>query len=392
VSGSTADDWRTFASTGLEFAIRPLEDAGDPAANRALLARLDTLTPPVRSLIRDRRVDPDETRRWGWRERVQAMVREARGHPSLAGYFLADEPNPHDFGRLAELARAFADADSTHPAYVNLAGLGPRATRRDAAAWTDGATRLVRQGRLPQFTFDTYPFAHGVESRAFLSTLNAATEAAWRTKVPFGAVIQFTGFQDRDPVSAAQARYMAEEAVVHGARAIVWFTYWTPDPRDAAQRWRGGAVDYAGTSTTRRDTLAVIDHELLALAHWLGEANELEHYGDDLAADSSLAPLRGSLTIRRRFVYEFAGGPATVAARWGPGRTTALVVINRDWARPREFVLRWYLPYPQGHRVLDLQDPQQRWRLDPDPERTTCTVQPGGAVVILDGLGPAPRD
>jgi len=392
VSGSTSDDWRTFASTNLEFAIRPLEDSGDPAANQALLARLDTLTPPVRTLIRDRRVDPDETRRRGWRERVEAMVREARGHSSLAGYFLADEPERRDFGRLAELASAFADADSTHPAYVNLAGLGPRATRRDAEAWADDATSLVQRGRLPQFTFDAYPFARGLESRDFLASLNAATEVAWRTRVPFGAVIQFTGFQDRDPVSAAQARYMAEEAVVHGAQSVVWFTYWTPDPRAAGMRWRGGAIDYAGTSTTRRDTLAAIDHELLALAHWLGEANELEHYGDDLAAGSGLAPLRESLAIRQRFVYEFSGGPATVAARWGPGRTTALVVINRDWARSREFVLRWYLPYPQGHRILDLEDPQERWRFDPDPERTTFTIPPGGAVVVLDGLGPAPRD
>src|SRR5260221_12993489 len=103
--------------------------------------------------------------------------------------------------------------------------------------------------------------------------------------------------------------YMAEDDVVHGAQSVVWFTYWTPDPRAAGMRWRGGAIDYTGTSTTRRDTLAAIDRELLALAHWLREANGIEHYGDDPPAGSRLAPLPQSPPIPQRFRYAVSGRP-----------------------------------------------------------------------------------
>ena len=117
-------------------------------------------------------------------------MRAYGGSPSLAGYFLADEPHPDDAPVWAPLARRLRALDPAHPAYVNFlpisreeAGL---ATAR--ARWRDDVAAAVKAGELGLFTFDAYAFpVSGGERPHYLATLREASRVSREIGVPFGA-------------------------------------------------------------------------------------------------------------------------------------------------------------------------------------------------------------
>ena len=339
--------WRRFSEAGLTLAVRPLEDPNDRARNLATLRLLDTLevapsacNPELlspRLLVRDDAVHPDEATRPAWRERVKAVVAAYRGHRSLAGYFLADEPKPERFDRIAEVAAAFAEADTAHPVYVNLLPLPADAGLETQGRWRADAMRLIQRGHLRLFSFGAYSQGRQGEDAAYLLTLANAANVSRATGCPFAAVLQFTGFGPLDPVPAATLDYLAAEAVAHGASGVIWFTYWTPNPREEGMFWRGGATEYDGTPSARADTLREVNaHTRAIVAALRSRPYAVVHLGGAWPRGSTLInlPISGLAGAR--------GGPITLAAASlpdAPGQRSWLV-INRDRSRPRKIILQ----------------------------------------------------
>jgi len=347
---STTDPevWRRFARAGVGMAVRPLEDSNDRARNLATLALLDTLRAPdlppgsVRLFARDDAVHPDETTRPGWRDRVRAVTEAYKAHASLAAYFLADEPRPGDFDRVAQVAAAFREFDSSHPAYVNLLPLRDQATVAEQEQWRADATRLIKNGRLRLFSFAAYSQRPLGEDATFLLTLQNAERVSRETGCPFATVLQFTGFGPLAPIPVAQMNYLAAEAVAHGAIGIIWFTYWTPNPHEQGMWWKGGAVEYGGAPSARADTLQLTNTLARTLAHeFQARWPAVGHFGGSWP--------RGAVLTNQRIpgLASTSGGPLTIADApaadsqvSGQGRRTWLV-INRDRGNTRTFTLRF---------------------------------------------------
>ena len=342
---STTDPevWRQFARSGIGLAVRPLEDTNDRARNLATLALLDTLRAPdvprgsVRLFARDDAVHPDETTRPGWRDRVRTVTEAYKAHRSLAAYFVADEPSPADFDRVAQVTAAFREFDGFHPAYVNLLPLRDQATVAEQERWRADAARLIKNGRLQLFSFAAYSQRAFGEDATFLLTLQNAQRVSRETGCPFATVLQFTGFGPLAPIPLAQMNYLAAEAVAHGAIGIIWFTYWTPNPHEQGMWWKGGAVEYDGAPSTRADTLLLTNTLARTLAHeFQARRPAVGHFGG--------AWPRGAVLTNQRIpgLASTSGGPLTIAdtPASGQGRRTWLV-INRDRVNPRTFVLQF---------------------------------------------------
>jgi hypothetical protein len=377
---STTDPkvWRGFARTGLEVAMRPLEDPNDRARNLVTLRLLDSLDdPPVRLFARDDAVHPDEATRLGWRERVDEVVSAYSGHRSLAGYFLADEPKPAEIDRVAQVAAAFADADPVHPAYVNLLPTFENSSVATQERWRADAIRLIRRGKLDLWSFSAYSQRRWGEDATFLLTLQNAARVAQETGVPFAAVLQFTGFGPLDPLPPAQLDYLAAEAIVHGARGLIWFTYWTPNPHEKGMEWRGGAVEYDGTRSPRADILRAVNEHARALQSRVPrQPRSIAHFGGAWPKGSTLA------NRRIRGLLGAEGGPMTIAAI-GRSSERGFVLINRDRAQARTLTLR-FAPDFQVNGVYRPAAPDSDWRANPDSASHIARIElPAGGSAIL---------
>jgi len=372
-----AQAWRRFGRAGIEVSLRPLEDTNDRAHNLATLALLDSLG--LSMLPRDDAVHPDESARPGWRERVGEVVAAYRGHRSLFGYFLADEPTPAQTDSVAAIAAAFRERDPRHSAYVNLVPTFENSSPAAQARWRANAIRMIRRGRLGLWSWSAYSQRRWGEDATFLLTQRNALLVGRSTGVPAIAILQFAGFAGLDPLPRAQLDYLAAESIAHGARGIVWFTWWTPNPRGPEGPWLGGAIEYDGTPTPRADTLAMVNTRARALARQFLARNgdlasvRVAHLGGGMPT-GSLIP-----TDRIPGLVRVEGGPSTVAARWINGDVRWLV-INRDRSRLRTFTLR----LAQETGVEGVFDPDSvRWHAhDPARRSVVLALPPGGSAML----------
>ena len=375
---STADPsvWRRFKDAGLDVSFRPLEDTNERALNLRTLTLLDSLG--LSMLPRDAAVDPDETERPGWRERVHDVVEAYKGHRSTFGYFLADEPQGKTIDSVIELAAAFHEADPGRSAYVNLLPVFENASPAAQQRWREEAVRLITKGRLSLWSWSAYSHRPGGEDAKFLLTLRNALEVGRETGVPAIAILQFTGFLEFDPMPKAQMDYEAAEAIAHGARGIVWFTYWTPNPTGHEGPWRGGAVEYDGRPSARADTLALVNARVRRLAAIFRSLSSprVAHFGSPMPKGSFI---RGDRIAGLRGVD---GGPATVAAVSGRDRW---LVINRDRSQARTLTL--LLQPSVGVASIEEPDSTRAHEVDPARRSIVLALAPGGSAV----LGIVPR-
>jgi hypothetical protein len=358
--------WRRFARTGIDVALRPLEDPNDRARNVATLTLLDSLG--ISLIPRDDAVHPDELRRPRWRERVRDVVAAYRGHRSLFGYFVVDEPRPAVMDSIAAITREFGEVDPAHPAYVNLLPTYENSSAAVQESWRANAIRLIREGRIELWSWSAYSQRPWGEDATFLLTQRNALEVARATGVPAFAILQFSGFLELHPQPKATLDYLAAESIAHGARGIAWFTYWTPDSAGPEGPWSGGAVAYDGTPSARADTLAEVNRRARKLAELfdVGGALRVAHFGGAMP--------RGVPIPNDRIpgLRSAVGGPMTVASR-----SARWLLINRD--RSAAHVMTLGLADDVG---VDAVVDSDTSRGDPARRTVTLRLEPGASAVL----------
>ncbi|MGH7726588.1 MAG: hypothetical protein ACREOU_14265 [Candidatus Eiseniibacteriota bacterium] len=376
-------DWARFAAAEFDLAVTPLEDRNGTADNLETLALLDTLAGGrVRFLPRDERVHPDAATTPGWRERVRAVIRDMQGHPSLAGYFVADEPLPASFGQLAELTQAFAEEDDRHPAFVNVVGVAPTADAKEQARWRADLTSLIEQGRLGLFTFDRYAHTTRGEDAGFLLSLDNASRVAAETLCPFGAVLLLTGHGPFPPATLEIARYQAMEALAHGACGIIWFTYWTPNPREEPYRWHDGVVDYDGRPTSQYEAIRALNLEIRTFARFIdGRPLTARHLGGSWPRGSPVP--RGPVPGLTRA----EGGPLTIGYSSLHGGERIWMIVNRDVSTPHRFEFS----FDSSVVAVRVNNPERGLEPGPllDPSAPLALeLEPGAAIPLTIGYRP----
>ena len=313
-----------YARAGFNVTFGMLEDPFLPAPS---LARLEvSRRHHVYAVVRDKRVDPDEAERPGWRAKVDSTVRAYSSQPALLGYFLADEPGLDIFPSLAALNRRFAQRDSRHPGYANLLGFPAPGPAYGAPFYTEFLRRYLRQVRPTFFTFDHYSLLEGSDAPYFITGLDSIGLVSRETGVPFWAILQLTPHLHFRKLTPAELAWQAYLAMAHGARGIVWFTYWTPNPAESFH-YRDGPITYDGRRTAAYAAVAQLNPRLQALGKELSPFRSLGvrytgpvPYGCKALADTP------ALRIQ-------ATAPLAVGFFRGPEARTYALLVNRDYRR-----------------------------------------------------------
>jgi hypothetical protein len=312
-----------YAAAGFNVVLPAWQDPLTPESNNL---RLDLASHNgLFLMLRDDRVHPDEATRPGWQARVDSVIAAYSEHPALLGYFLADEPNQQTWPSLAALTQYFAERDVAHPTYINMLGR-PEGGGYDGLPYLAWLDLFVERVRPPFFSVDHYVIAETYIRPQFCAGLGDAAEAAAKSGVPWWSIVQLTAHLDMRTPTPAEMDWQANLSLAHGARGLVWFTYWTPPP-DLEGDYRNGPIAFDGTRTPVYDQVASTNARVqelgreLAPLRWLGT----RHAG---SIPQSGTPLTGEQWIR-----SVTGGDVTVGFFRDPrGRDYALIV-NRDRER-----------------------------------------------------------
>jgi hypothetical protein len=385
---TTAAAWTRFAEAGIDVGLYPLEDRYRREDNFARLALLDSLNaarPGARrifAIVRDDSLHPDETLRNGWKGRAQRVQDAYRPYASCAGIFLADEPGFETLPWYGPIARELRPSPSEPLSpFVNYAGMPAHATLADRARWRQQLVASVREAQLSFFTVDSYAApSPGGEWPNFLLSLLYAANVASETGIDFGYLIQVTGHGPFPPATPGQARMRVFESLAHGARAIIWFTYWTPNPDETPWRWHEGMVDYAtGEPTGQYAMVRAVNAEARRCAEFFGVgANDrVAHLGGGLPAGADEIAAHGTFKVPG--LTSARGGPMTIAHRAVVAGSRRLLVVNRDVAKARTFELAFDPELVQRIEATTFDDRPDAFE-SPRPHEARLRLPPGGAI------------
>lgn len=326
--GQTNDQrYAEYAAAGLNVTLGMLED---PFLLGPSLLRLEiSRRHRVYAIVRDNRVHPDEARRPGWRADVDATVRAYAREPALLGYFLADEPEPDLFPSLAALSRRFAERDRRHAAYVNFVGFAGPGHAHQGLCYTDFLRRYIRGANPAFFSIDHYSLLEGSDSPYFMATLDSTAVVSRETGVPFWAILQLTPHLRFRALTTEELAWQANLALAHGARGIVWFTYWTPNPAESF-RYHGGPISYDGRRNPSYDQISQLNPRIQSLGRALSRLQPLgvRHVGP--------VPFGCAGFLDSRELRIHSTGPLAAGFYQGPDRRTYVLLVNRDYRRPTE--------------------------------------------------------
>lgn len=177
--------------------------------------------------------DPDPQDEWDWRageyfrkigplrpEMASALSED----PAIWGYWIIDEPRSEQFPEMAAYLRAFEQADSGHPAYINLLWPGgeylenflqvvkPQVLSYDYYQWWWG-----REGHFPRLEeHRRAALAEGIPLLCWVE-VNANPEAAAATYGQEDTVAHL-------PDNAVKLRQSVYTSLAYGVEGIEWFT------------------------------------------------------------------------------------------------------------------------------------------------------------------------
>jgi len=357
-----------IAAAGFDVIGAPCEGFNSPQLNHRALAV--AARHGLRMFVTDPRVDQYNPAPRDWRQQVSAAVADYGGSPALAGYFLVDEPSADRFASLGEVTAQLRQLDPSRIAYINLLPDYVPADALGAPSYRDYVERYMRTVQPALLSVDYYPFKETADRDSFFANVSLMREQALAAGVPWLLIVQAMPHGTyRDP-NEAELAWQVFNGLAYGARAISYFTYWTPvDVADAAHwKFRRGLVEH-GRATDKLDQVRRINQTAHAIA------GALDGYTSVAVVDSTrdaahrappaAAPVAGII------------GAVTLGVFAAPDGGRAALVVNQDYRGPQRV-------------QLELRDALATQRFDPARQvwdlefgrQVALELPPGGAALL----------
>ena len=355
---TTPERYRELADAGFNLSFSGFPDA--PAMERALEVARGA---GVKLMIScpELRTDPEGT------------VRRFKDHPAVAGYYLRDEPSAADFKELGDWVRRIRAVDDALPCYLNLFPTYASSEQLGTATYREHVDRFLNEVPVQVVSFDHYPIVGDRLRADWYENLEIIATASRNAGKPFWA-FALSVAHDPYPVATVDGlRLQVFSNLAYGARAIQYFTYWTP----VSTQWNfhRAPIEADGTRTEVYDRVRQVNQELQRVAPvFMGsEVLEVGHLGDPLPQGTRLyhpsPPVKSLVT----------GDKGAVVSRLRSSTHEYLVVVCRELRVPMELTAKFV-----GPRV-DVFEPQGQWRALPSATgasqalEAACqsTVRPG---------------
>lgn len=278
-------------------------------------------------------------------EEPERIVPFVRNHPALAMYCVSDEPRSSEFAKIGGVIRHIKAMDPNHPCYVNWFGIlcEPPGTEHwcdlpDLARYSELAMKAMP---IDMVSFDSYPIV--VQDGACTIRTNWFGKLEFMRRYSSEHDLPFWGFalstahcngpRQNFPIpTMGHLRFQVYANLMHGAKGIQYFTYWTPK-YEPDGRYRQGPVTADGKRTFVYERVREMNAEIQARAHVFlpSKVVDLGHNGDLPNGAKRLEKLPDF--VRR---LELGDKPAVLAVL-ADGRKRHFLILNRDFERELSF-------------------------------------------------------
>lgn len=195
----------------------------------------------------------------------QKVIPYIKDHPALYGYILKDEPKPEEFNEVQHFYKLVKKYDAKKPCYVNL--LPDYGTQSLHELGIKSYKQYLRDASiidLPFISFDHYPIIRSSIRESWYSNLEDIRKESLRTGKPFWAFVLCTPHADYPLPTIGMLRLQIFSNLVYGARAIQYFTYWTPKSY-GSYYFHDGPISLDGKRTKTYEVVKEMNQELRKL-------------------------------------------------------------------------------------------------------------------------------
>lgn len=263
-------------------------------------------------------------------DNLEKAVALGKNNPTVAGYFLRDEPVSSGFEELRAMAERIRKVDDKKLLYLNLLPNYVRPIDLGTTTYSEYVERFIKEVGLGLVSFDHYPVVGDNEVRApFYSNLEDVAFESKRAGVPFWAFALSTA-HDPYPVATLEAmRLQIFANLAYGAQGIQYFTYTTP--LGTIWNFHKAPIDENHQRTEVYDHVAKINHQVQSLSHiFLGaEMVWVRHTG----AEIPMGTRRLSNELPDEFKKVEASGEGVLISHLKNGDKRYLMILNRDIKR-----------------------------------------------------------
>lgn len=196
---------------------------------------------------------------------LDAVIADYAGHSATGGYFLTDEPNASAFPWLAAVNQYLLKKDPKHLPYINLFPNYANEQQLGNPTYEEHVEQFCSVVRPKLLSYDHYALINdGTERPIYFENMEIVRRQGLKHGIPMCFILLVVPHGPyRDP-SEAEIRWQVYTALAYGAKAILYFTYWTPHGGDA-WRFRNGIITYDGERTEHFNQVKRINAELKVL-------------------------------------------------------------------------------------------------------------------------------
>jgi hypothetical protein len=331
----------------------------------------------LRAMLQSGLLNPDALEDTVKRAQLDALIERVKRHPALEAYYIVDEPGAGAFPGLGKLVAYLRERDPAHFAYINLfptyaneqqLGVSADAVERARVSYpanfsgvgTDDKTVLRYREHLKRFvetvqpdliSYDHYHFLRPdkdgkpVDGKQYFLNLALIRLAALEAKKPFLNIIQANTIEKswRLP-NARELRFLVFTTMAYGGRGISYFTYWGPPA------YNGLYQD--GKPAPLLEPVVALNREINRFGPALMELDSVAVY--------HTAPLPyGAEAIPASAPVQINGSGEFVLGLFGKaGRTTAFMIVNRDYSHDAEATVEVFL---SGGKIEELDRTTGKW-------------------------------
>lgn len=360
--------YQEIKNAGMTFVMPQFESGPTPTDNLKYLDLAHKIG--QKAFVYDTRMPFKITGDDNAKANLDAIIKDYKKHPGLAGYYIIDEPNASLFPGLAEVVAYLREKDPEHPAYINLFPNYANAQQLGTASYEEYVREFIKQVQPFVLSWDHYNLTTDGDGNNFYPNLMVMNKLSKEFNIPFWQIVQVVQFGNTRNLTEDELRYEAMQTLAYGGKGLLWFTYW--QSRSTEFDWQQAMINKDGTRNPHYDMVKNVNAEVRAIGGELLQAENIAVFHSGQIPQGTNGRSAGTP------VEVMGGGNLTVGVfRHGKNEYSALVT-NADYKAAVQTEVLVY----SGNKAPRLYNARnKKWVT---PARTALKPVPGGFSIGLD--------
>jgi hypothetical protein len=261
------------------------------------------------------------------KSKTELTIKQLMNYPALGGYYIIDEPNISDFKKLKTIVQTIRSIDDQHICYINLFPNYAGEYFLGTKSYNEYVSEFVKEIPVQVLSFDNYPIQTQGFRPDFYDNLEYISRVAKESGKPFWAFTLSVAHADYPIPTIGELRLQNFSNLAYGAKALQYFTYWTPS--GSSWDYNNAPVTEGGQLTDVYDRVKQLNKEVKAVSAVFKNSKVISvyHTGSTVPKGTKrLIKLPSPITV-----LETTGEAGALVSLLQNGKKMFLVIVNKDY-------------------------------------------------------------